>query len=89
MEGLQPDQDVQLVIGLELRLLQLEARASAGELDQLLHPDFVEFAASGRRWDRSQAITSLTGGQPPGGPRRRTDAGWRIYFHQGTLTQIG
>jgi hypothetical protein len=125
MEGLQPDEDVQLVIDLELRLLQRQARASAEELDTLLHPDFVEFGASGRKWDRSQRTTSLTGGQLPGGQAaitaseitgarladdvvhvtyvslrdrrrarrssiwRRTDAGWRIYFHQGTLTQIG
>jgi len=105
-------------------LARRRAASSAEELDTLLHPDFVEFGASGRKWDRSQTITSLTGGQPPGGQAaitaseitgarladdvvhvtcvslrdrrrarrssiwRRTDAGWRIYFHQGTLTQI-
>lgn len=123
MEGLQLDEDVHLVIDLELRLLQLHVRLSAGELDRLLHPDFFEFGASGRKWDRSQMITSLTGGEVSGedvpvtaseitGTRladdvvlvtyvsqrnqrrarrssvwRRTAAGWRLYFHQGTLTE--
>jgi hypothetical protein len=124
MEGLKPDGDVQLVIGLELRLLEPQVRASAGEPGGLLHPDFVEFGASGRMWDRSQIIASLTKEQPAAwgeapervlditGTRladdvvhvtylslrdrrcalrssiwRRTNAGWRLYFHQGTPTQ--
>jgi len=64
MEGLQPDEDVQLVIDLELRLLEPQVRASAGELDRLLHPGFVEFGASGRKWDRSEIIASLIKEQP-------------------------
>ena len=123
MTGSQPDEDVQLVIGLELRLLQPQVRASAGELDRLLHPDFCEFGASGRRWDKPEMILALTGEQAGGdaiataadiagirladdvvhvtylsrrdqrSARRssiwlRTGAGWRLYFHQGTLTQI-
>jgi hypothetical protein len=123
MEGLQPDEDVQLVIDLELRLLEPQVRASTGELDRLLHPDFAEFGASGRKWDRSETIASLTKAQPPCGEApvnaleitgtqladdvvhvtylslrdrrcalrssiwRRTNEGWRLYFHQGTLTQ--
>lgn len=110
---------------LELQLLQLQIRASAGELEKLLHPGFFEFGVSGRKWDRSQMITALTSGQPPGEDTavtasditgtwladdvvhvtyvslrdqrrarrssiwRRTDAGWRVYFPQGTLTQPG
>ena len=125
MVGLQPDEDVQLVIDLDLRLLRPQVRASAGEPDELLHPDFVEFGASGQKRDRSQTITCLTGGQPPSGQAaitaseitgarladdvvhvtyvslldhqragrssiwRRADAGRRIYFQQGTRTQIG
>jgi hypothetical protein len=121
----QPDEDVQLVIDLELRLLQPLVRASPVDVDKLLHPDFIEFGASGRTWDRAQVITSLTGEQLSGGQApitasditgvrladdvvhvtyvsqrdqryarrssiwRRTDAGWRIYFHQGTLTHAG
>jgi hypothetical protein len=124
MTGLQPDEDVRLVIDLELRLLQPEVRAAAGELDELLHPDFYEFGASGRRWDRTETILALAGEQAAGeapvaaadisgvrladdvvhvtylsrrGERfarrssiwLRTGAGWRLYFHQGTLTQMG
>ena len=56
MEGLQLDEDLQLVIDLELRLLQPQVRASAGELETLLHPDFLEFGASGRSsiWYRTR-----------------------------------
>ena len=35
MEGLQLDEDLQMVIDLELRLLQPQVRASAGELETL------------------------------------------------------
>jgi hypothetical protein len=113
-----------MVIGLELRLLQPQVRASAGELEKLLHPDFHEVGASGRKWDRSGTILALTLERPPAGDapataaditgirladdvvhvtylsrrdqrsaRRssiwlRTSAEWRLYFHQGTLTQI-
>jgi hypothetical protein len=98
--------------------------ASAAELEKLLHPDFYEFGASGRTWDRSGTILALTGDRPPAEDapataagitgirladdvvhvtylsRRdqrsshrssiwlRTGAGWRLYFHQGTLTPI-
>jgi hypothetical protein len=125
MEDLQPDEDVQLVIDLEVRLLQPLVRASPLDLEKLLHQDFIEFGASGRMWDRSQMITSLSGVQLSGdeapvtasditGVRladdvvhvtyvslrdqryarrssiwRRTDAGWRLYFHQGTPTPTG
>jgi hypothetical protein len=67
MTGLQPDEDVQMVIGLELRLLQPQVRASAGELERLLHPDFHEFGASGRKWDRPGTILALTRERPPAG----------------------
>lgn len=121
---MQPDEDVQVVIGLELRLLQPQVRASAGELEKLLHPDFCEFGASGRRWDKPETILALTRERQPGreaaataaditgirladdvvhvtylsrrGQRSAlrssiwlwTAAGWRLYFHQGTLAHI-
>ena len=66
MTGTQPDQDVQYVIRNELRLLQPEVRGAAGELEALLHPDFVEFGTSGLRWDRREVIAALAAGQPPG-----------------------
>jgi hypothetical protein len=58
---------VQVVIRNELRLLQPEVRGAAGELEALLHPDFVEFGTSGLRWDRREIIAALATGQPPGG----------------------
>jgi hypothetical protein len=48
------------VIALELRLLDPQIRASPGEVDLLLHEDFAEVGASGRRWDRVSTIESLT-----------------------------
>lgn len=63
------DDDVRRVIEQERRLLTAEVRRSAAEVDRLLHPDFVEFGASGRRWDRSAMIaaigTELTDDEPP------------------------
>jgi hypothetical protein len=91
-------------------------------VESLLHPDFSEFGASGRRWGRAETIAALAAEQPGGeepsitateiagtrladdvihltyvsqrGRRRahrssiwlRTQDGWRVYFHQGTLT---
>ncbi len=74
MTGSQADEDVQLVIGLELQLLQPQVRASAEELDRLLHPDFCEIGASGRRWDRSETIAALTGEKPRAGDAPATAA---------------
>jgi len=59
-------QDVQTVIDLELRLLKPEIRAEPGEVDRLLHPDFSEFGASGRRWGRTEMIAALAAEQPAG-----------------------
>jgi hypothetical protein len=120
------DQDMRTVIERELRLLQPQVRAATGEVEALLHPEFCEFGASGRRWSRADMIAALAAEQPgaeqPGGEepaitateltgvrlaadvihltyvsqrgerraRRssvwlRTEDGWRVYFHQGTL----
>ncbi|WP_328751313.1 nuclear transport factor 2 family protein [Streptomyces sp. NBC_00285] len=43
----------------ELRLLDPEVRASPELVGALLHPEFHEFGASGRRWDRSSVIVAL------------------------------
>jgi hypothetical protein len=121
MDSGSADQDMRTVIELELRLLQPQVRAAPGEVEALLHPDFCEFGASGRRWSRAGMITALAAEQPGGeeplitatemtgvrlaadvihltyvsqrGERRarrssvwlRTQDGWRVYFHQGTL----
>jgi hypothetical protein len=44
---------------LELRLLQPQVRASAEQLERLLDADFIEFGASGRRYQRQQIIAAL------------------------------
>ncbi|MFJ7077336.1 DUF4440 domain-containing protein [Streptomyces sp. NPDC098781] len=50
----------------ELRLLQPQVRSSAELLAQLLHPQFREFGASGRHWDRTSIIESLVSGEDAG-----------------------
>jgi hypothetical protein len=53
------------VVALELRLLDPQIRASPGEVDLLLHDDFIEVAASGKRWDRASTIESLASDAGP------------------------
>ncbi|WP_338701077.1 DUF4440 domain-containing protein [Streptomyces sp. Q6] len=113
---------IQAAIDGELRLLDPAVRASDARVTALLDPEFFEFGASGRRWDRS-SILAVTGAasEDPGPParitemagavlapglvhltyhaehdgrrvrrsslwRRDPEAGWRMYFHQGTPT---
>jgi hypothetical protein len=126
MDPVSADQDVQIVIERELWLLQPQVRAAPSEVEALLHPEFCEFGASGRRWSQADMITALAAEQPAAeqpaaeeplitateitatrladdvihltyvsqrGERRarrssiwlRTEDGWRVYFHQGTL----
>lgn len=61
-----PDEDVRFVLRNELRLYDPEVRGAAGELEALLHPDYVEFGLSGLRWDRREIIAALTAGRPAG-----------------------
>ncbi|WP_329462465.1 nuclear transport factor 2 family protein [Streptomyces sp. NBC_01431] len=44
----------------ELRLLDPEVRSCVQELGSLLHPEYIEFGRSGRRWDRAAIIAALT-----------------------------
>jgi hypothetical protein len=53
------DAEVAWVVSSELRLLKPEVRRSAADVDRLLHPDFSEFGASGRRWDRVAMIAAI------------------------------
>ncbi|HUB43160.1 MAG TPA: DUF4440 domain-containing protein [Streptosporangiaceae bacterium] len=113
----QPDEDLQAVVDGEIRLLQPQVRRAPADVDALLDPEFSEFGASGRRWSRSEILTSLASEEREAaaaahdlratwiaegvvlvtyvsddGERRcnrssiwrRTPAGWRVYFHQGT-----
>lgn len=103
----------------ELRLLDPGVRASPDEVTALLDPEFTEFGASGRSYDRASilAVTSAVDENAPepilatgmsgvllapglvqltytsvGNGRRvrrsslwrRSESGWRMYFHQGT-----
>ncbi|WP_083888031.1 MULTISPECIES: GNAT family N-acetyltransferase [Nocardia] len=110
------DDTVRQVIDAEMRLLDPAVRASPQALAVFLAPSFIEFGASGRRWDRDSIIAALAA-EPPtttaatqirgqllspdlahvtyiaerDGQKslrsslwRRTDDGWRMYFHQGT-----
>jgi hypothetical protein len=63
------DNDVEWVVARELELLTPEVRTSAERVDALLHPEFFEFGASGKRWDRDAMVaaigTELTDGEVP------------------------
>jgi hypothetical protein len=57
-----PDQreaDLRLAIDGELRLLRAETRQHPATVDALLDPEFFEFGASGRRWDRAAIVATL------------------------------
>lgn len=49
----------QLLLELETRLQQAEVRADRQALEALLADDFLEFGASGGRWDKAQVLESL------------------------------
>ncbi|MFI7242595.1 nuclear transport factor 2 family protein [Streptomyces qinglanensis] len=61
-----PDEErsVRAAVESELRLLEPEVRASPALVAELLHPAFVEFGASGRRWDRVSILGAVA---PPAG----------------------
>ena len=45
--------------GLEIELHRLETRQNSERLEQLLHPDFVEFARNGHRYSRSEMLAEF------------------------------
>jgi hypothetical protein len=53
------DPAVEAAIESELALLDPDVRRSPERVGALLHPDFHEFGASGRRWSRAAVITAL------------------------------
>jgi hypothetical protein len=59
------DTDIEAAVRGELRLLDPEVRGSADLLGALLHPEFHEFGASGRHWDRASIITMLAADTAP------------------------
>ncbi|WP_369195232.1 nuclear transport factor 2 family protein [Streptomyces djakartensis] len=52
---------IQAAVEGELALLDPHTGRSPGAVEALLHPDFQEFGASGRHWDRAGIIALLTG----------------------------
>jgi hypothetical protein len=64
---LEPNAQVEAAIEGELRLLDPEIRRSPELVGALLHPDFHEFGASGRIWDRASILAALAGADEPGG----------------------
>jgi ribonuclease HI len=58
------DEDVAAVLRRELSLLTAEYRADPARVRSLLHPDFREFGASGRVWDRTTVAGALAPESP-------------------------
>jgi hypothetical protein len=56
------DEEIRQAVDAELELLRPEIRGSAARVEELLHPEFVEIGASGRRWDRAAMVAALVGG---------------------------
>jgi hypothetical protein len=50
------------LVALERELHLLATRRNAHRMDELLHPDFVELASSGRPYSRSEVIEEFAGG---------------------------
>jgi hypothetical protein len=65
------DGSVQAAIDGEMRLLEPGVRASAGLLEELLHPGFAEIGASGTLWSRAATIEALT--RDPGRAQSRCE----------------
>ncbi|MGW2476502.1 nuclear transport factor 2 family protein [Streptomyces sp. NPDC001665] len=62
------DEEVRAAMAGELRLLDPAVRASPEAVTELLDPEFTEFGASGRRYDRASilAVTSAVEEDDPG-----------------------
>ena len=57
-----PRRGLSAVVAIERLLLRAVVRADRDRLERLLHPDFREFGASGRGWDRGSAVEALVTG---------------------------
>lgn len=53
------DQALAEVVDRELSLLAPDVRADAVTVNRLLHDEFEEFGASGRRWNRADLVAAL------------------------------
>ena len=59
------EDEVAAVVERELALLTPEVRGSAGQLEELLDPDFAEIGKSGRLWTRAEMIAALVADTDP------------------------
>lgn len=59
------DRDLQDVIDSELRLHDPAVRRDPGAAARLLDPEFREFGASGRIWDRTSVLTMMADDDAP------------------------
>lgn len=60
---------VQAAIAGELWLLDPSVRQASEKVEAILHPDFFEFGASGRRWGRREIVEALAAEQAPDAER--------------------
>jgi ribonuclease HI len=70
--------EVEEVTQRELSLLSPEVRGDRPQLEALLHPEFVEVGASGRRWTRSQMIDALVDEPGAAGPQVSDLESWPL-----------
>jgi hypothetical protein len=70
--------DIQVAIECELRLLDPAVRRAADQVDAMLDPEFVEFGASGRRWQRGEIIAALAADSDSAAPTVLDLAGIRL-----------
>lgn len=68
--GTEPDASE--VVRLERRLLDPQVRRRPGLVRALLHPDFLEYGASGRVWD-AESVAAALAGAPDGAAVTATD----------------
>lgn len=66
------DADLAEVVRKELQLLEPAFRSHLAAVLALLHPDFLEFGASGHRWDAT-STAELLAQEPPHVARQATD----------------
>lgn len=67
------DEEQAEVVRRELMLHQPKHRVRPADVRALLHPDFVEFGASGRRWDAASTTASLATEDPLAPPIEATE----------------
>jgi hypothetical protein len=65
VSGTSPDPDLAEVVAFELRLLDPAVRRAPDTAGALLDPDFREFGAFGRVWDRASILDAMAAEDAP------------------------